>query len=156
MKLLLTGLWVCLLTAGAGFGAATWQAGLEHKVDEPHLKGLEYRRLPNVSVPMIESGGVQGYVVARFVYTADAGFLAELSIDPDSFVINEAFREIYENGRVQFGKISKYDLKNMSQSIAENVNKRLNYPVVEDVLVEGINYIQRGGQAGMPTQQEPS
>lgn len=150
MKLLLTGLWVCAVTAGAGFGAATWQAGLEHEVEEPHLKGLEYRRLPTMSVPMIEDGDIDGYVIARFVYTADAGLLAELTVDPDAFVINAAFREIYENGRVEFGRISKYDLDLMTRNVISSVNERLNYEVVEDLLVEGINYVDRG--AGRPMQ----
>lgn len=157
MKLLLTGLWVCVVTAGAGFGAATWQAGLEHDVEEPHLKGLEYRRLPTMSVPMIADGAIDGYVIARFVYTADAGLLAELSIDPDAFVVNAVFREIYENGRVDFGRISKYDIERMTENVISRVNERLNYELVEDLLVEGINYVDRDAERpAQPDASDPS
>jgi hypothetical protein len=145
MKLLLTGLWVCVVTFGAAFGAATWQAGLEHDVEEPHLKGLEYRRLPTISVPMIADGAIDGYVVARFVYTADAGRLAALSVDPDPFVIDAAFSEIYENGRVEFDRISKYELGRIAEAVVTRVNERLAQPLVEDLLVEGINYVDRSG-----------
>ena len=145
MKLVLSGLWVCVVTFGAAFGAATWQAGLDHAVEEPHLKGLEYRRLPTISVPMIEDGEVKGHVVARFVYTADAGRLAGLSVDPDPFVVDALFAEIYENGRVTFGQLSRYELGRIAEAVIGRANGRLGAPLVEDLLVEGINYVDRSG-----------
>ncbi len=143
IKLLFIGLWVCLITIASSYAAAYWAVGQSGKEEEVYLEGLEYRKLPTMTVPMITDGAVQGYVVAKLVYTADAGLLHEISIEPDSFVIDEAFREIYTNGVIEFGKLSKYNINEITLAVKENTNRRLNYEVVKDILVEGLNYVEK-------------
>jgi len=144
MRQLLIGMWVCLVTLLASYGGVYWTAGTPAKsADEPFLAGLEYRRIDPINVPMIIDGSVRGYVVAKLVFTADAGTLHKLPIDPQIFVTNAAFNEIYTNGRVEFGKLSKYNLAEMMDSIKQNVNKSLNGPVVQEILVDAVNYIDK-------------
>jgi hypothetical protein len=143
IKLLFIGLWVCLITLGSSYAAAYWAVGQSGKEEELYLEGLEYRKLPIITVPMISDGAVQGYVVVKLVYTADAALLHEMSVEPDSFVTDEAFREIYTNGVVQFGKLSKYNINEITIAVKEHVNKRLAFEVVQDILVEGLNYIEK-------------
>ncbi len=143
IKLLFIGLWVCLITIASSYAAAYWAVGQSGKEDEVYLEGLEYRKLPTITVPMILEGEVKGYVVAKLVYTADAGLLNEMSVEPDSFVTDEAFREIYTNGVVEFGKLSKYNLNEITLAVKENTNRRMNYEVIQDILVEGLNYIEK-------------
>jgi hypothetical protein len=142
-RLLIIGLWVCLITLGSSYAAAYWAVGQSGTKKDIYLEGLEYRKLPTITVPMIYEGAVQGYVVAKLVYTADAALLHEMSIAPDSFVVDEAFREIYTNGVVQFGKMTKYNINDITIAVKEHVNKRLNFEVVQDILVEGLNYIEK-------------
>jgi hypothetical protein len=68
IRSLLIGLWVCILTAGASYGVAYWKenGSLLPQKDE-YLDGLQYQKTRVLSVPMVENGSVQGYVVARFV-----------------------------------------------------------------------------------------
>lgn len=144
MRVLFIGLWVCLVTLLASYGGAYWMAGTPSgPAEEPFLAGLEYRRLEPITVPMIIEGTVRGYVVARLVYTADAAALRKLSVDPQIFVTHRAFDEFYTNGRVEFGKLSKYNLAEMMESIKKNSNDGLNGPLVQEVLVDSINYIDK-------------
>lgn len=143
IKLLVFGVWVCLATLGSSYAAAYWASGRTAKAEEPYLEGLEYRKLEVITVPMVSEGIIQGYVVAKLVYTADAAHLREMKIEPDPFVVDEAFREIYTNGQIEFGKLSKYNLPQITAAIKENTNKRLNYELIEDILLEGLNYIDR-------------
>ncbi|MBS9479290.1 hypothetical protein [Ancylobacter radicis] len=144
VKVLLIGLWVCVVTLLSSYGGAYWVAGTAAKQeDEPYLAGLEYRRLDAINVPMILDGGVRGYVVLKLVYTADAGTLRQITVDPQVFVINAAFDEIYMNGRVEFGKLSKYNLADMLASIKKRANEKLNGDVVQEVLVDSVNYIDK-------------
>lgn len=144
VKVLLIGLWVCVVTLLSSYGGVYWASGHDAKAEEePFLAGLEYRRLDAINVPMIIDGGVRGYVVAKLVYTADAGTLRKISIDPQVFVTNAAFDEIYMNGRVEFGKLSKYNISEMLENIKKMSNKKLNGDVVQEVLVDSVNYIDK-------------
>ena len=66
IRLLLTGLWVCILTAGASYAVAFWKETgslLPHK--EEYIGGLQYHKTRVLSVPMVENGSVQGYIIAH-------------------------------------------------------------------------------------------
>lgn len=144
IKLVIIGVWVCAVTLASSYGAAYWAAGANFgKAEDPYLPGLEYKRVPTITVPMIIDGQIKGYVIAKLVFTADAGTLKKLTVDPVIFVVNDAFGEIYTNGRVEAGKISKYNLKDMTDRIKDKVNARLNGAVVQEILIDGINYIDK-------------
>ena len=143
MKLIFISLWTCAVALGASAFAAQWKAEVKPAVEEPYVDGLEYRKLEPMTVPMISDGAVTGYVLARLVFTAEAGALRKLSVEPEPFVADEAFREIYENGKVEFGQLAKYNLDDLSTKIKENANQRLGPDVIQDVLIEEINYVDR-------------
>ncbi|MFG1425796.1 hypothetical protein [Roseixanthobacter glucoisosaccharinicivorans] len=144
VRFIIIGLWVCVVALGSSYGAAYWAAGAaKAKSAEPYMPGLEYKRLPPITVPMIIDGKVKGYVLAKLVFTADATTLRQLPLDPAIFVVNDAFAEIYNNGRVDTGKLSKYNIKDMMDRIKVSTNTHLNGDVIQEVLVDSINYIDK-------------
>lgn len=144
IRFILIGVWVCVVALASTYAAAFWVTGTEHgKAEEPYLAGLEYRRLPVITVPMVIDGSVKGYVLAKLVFTADASLLRKMPIDPSIFAVNAAFQEIYVNGRVESGKMSKYNLPEMLGRIREATNAHLNGDVVQEVLVDSLNYVDK-------------
>lgn len=144
IKTVVVGIWACLVALVATFFVAQWKAEVKPGAETPHLEGIEYRKLDPLTVPMISEGTVQGYVLARLVFTADVGMLAQLPVQPEPFVADEAFREIYINGKVEFGKLAKYNLDQLVARIKENANKRLGPDFIKDILIEEINYATKG------------
>jgi len=110
---------------------------------DAYLEGLQYQKTRALSVPMVENGGVQGYIVARFVYTVEARTLHQLNVPPEPFVVDEAFRRIYADDRLDFRKLSRYDLSILTTAIKQRVNERMQADVVQDVLVEDFNYVSK-------------
>ncbi len=156
IRLIFIGLWVCLVTVLSIYGTAYWAAGsTDGKGDVTFASGPEYRRLPNLNVPMIIDGSVKGYVIAKLIYTADAGQLQRLGIDPTTFVTSVAFNEFYMNGRVDTGKLSKYNFKEMLDNIKKASNEKLNGEVVQDVLIDSINYIDKNDMRKMADMTAP-
>lgn len=157
IRLLLTGLWVCILTAGASYAVAYWKAngGLAAAPKDEYLDGLEYQKTRALSVPMVENGSVQGYIVARFVYTVEAKVLHQLSVPPEPFVVDEAFRNIYGDERLDFRKLARYDLTGLTQAIKGRVNERMQAEVVQDILIEEFNYVSKDDLRTPPQQQQP-
>ena len=146
LKILAAGLWACLVAIGASYGAITWKTGA---VASPAAKeatatdGLESHKLDQLTVPMIRDGKVEGYVLAKLAFTADAKSEHGMSVDPGAFVTDEAFREVYSNGQIDFSKMEKYDLGRLSDAIKSNVNQRLGTALVHDILFLEINYIDK-------------
>ncbi len=92
---------------------------------------------------MIADGKVQGYVIAVLVFTADAKLMHTLPVPPNSFVVDEAFRQIYSDPALDFRKLAKYDITKRLAEVRAKVNERLGGDVVKDVLVDEINFVAK-------------
>lgn len=147
IKLLALGVWVSVVVFLSSYVVADMQASaiapISEPSDGPYLEGLEYRKIAPLTVPMISKGDVGGYIVAKLVYTADARVLHELPLEPDAFVADEAFRAFYSDGRIEFGNVAKQNLEEIVSAIKFNTNERLGIELVQDVLVEGVDYVDR-------------
>jgi hypothetical protein len=144
LRVIVTGLWVCVVTAGASYGVALWSARTyEPPPKQEYLEGIEYEKTRVINVPMIAEGAVQGYIVAQFVFTVDARTHRQLSVPPATFVVDEAFRRIYGDEDMEFSNLSRVDLKELTATIKARVNERLRSEIVQDVLVEEFNYVTK-------------
>jgi hypothetical protein len=144
IKLVLAGLWVCILTAGTSYGVAYWKEnGTLLPAKDEYLDGLQYEKTRALSIPMVESGAVQGYIVARFVYTVEARTMHQLTVPPEPFVVDEAFRRIYADDNLDFRKLARYDLSVLTSAIKKSVNERMQADILQDVLVEDFNYVSK-------------
>ena len=144
MKLLITGIWACLVTVGTSFGISYWKetaAALPAKQDQP--EGLVYEKVKVINVPMIADGSVQGYIVTQLVFTANAKVLRQLPVPPEPFVVDEAFRMIYGDQKLDFKNLGRYDLTQFAQTVRVQVNKRLQTEALQEVLVQDFNYVSK-------------
>lgn len=144
MKLLITGIWACLVTVGTSFGISYWKetaAALPAKQDQP--EGLVYEKVKVINVPMIADGSVQGYIVTQLVFTANAKVLRQLPVPPEPFVVDEAFRMIYGDQKLDFKNLGCYDLTQFAQTVRAQVNKRLQTEALQEVLVQDFNYVSK-------------
>jgi hypothetical protein len=143
IKVVLVGLWVCVVTLASSYTAASFKADAGPDAKKDFLDGLNYERTGVITVPMLADGAVQGYVTAEFVFTADSRRLAKLSVPPHSFVVDEAFREIYGDPQLDFRHLEKVDMKALAAHIRDNVNARLQSNLLIDVLVGQFNYVSK-------------
>jgi hypothetical protein len=144
IRLLVTGVWACIVTVGASLAISYWtasRAALPPK--QEYLEGLAYEKTRIINVPIIAEGSVQGYIVAQFVFTADAKVLRQLPVPPEAYVVDEAFRKIYGDDKTDFKNLARYDLARLAQTVRESVNKRLQTEILQEVLVQDFNYVSK-------------
>jgi hypothetical protein len=143
-RLILTGVWACLVTVGASLGISYWmESRATTAPKQDYIEGLVYEKTKVINVPMIADGGVQGYIVAQLVFTADAKVLRQIPVPPEAFVVDEAFRRIYGDQKLDFKNLARYDLAQFTQSVKTQVNKRLQSDVLQEVLVQDFNYVSK-------------
>jgi hypothetical protein len=145
LKLILIGLWVCIITLGSSYAATWWKASHSAPVahEEASAGGIEYKKTKMINVPMIADGTVQGYIMAQFVFTADAAALRKVTVQPEVFVQDEAFRALYADDKLDFRHLEKYDITKLTKSLVDKVNQRLEIKLIKDVLIQEFNYVSR-------------
>lgn len=134
--------WICAVTA-LSITVVFWlRLGAPGTTTDKPAESLEHKKTQAINVPMIANGKIEGYVVAQFVYLADAHSLKQLAVPPDVFVADEAFRTLYSTS-VDFRHLDKYDLGALARTLVAKVNQRLGADIVKDVLVEQFIYVPR-------------
>lgn len=150
IKVLATGIWVCVVTLATVFGVLEWQKNSGTGQVAESEKKLEELRTKAINVPIIGAGTIQGYMVAQFVFTVDANALKKVPVNPEVYVLDEAFKTIYAGEQVNFQNMKKQDLPLLAKKLGENVNKRLGVDMVQDVLIDQLSYIPKKDVRGPP------
>lgn len=150
IKLILSGIWICLVTLLSTYAAVSWHTAHATKPEtSKHAGGgLETMKTKMISVPVVADGAIHGYVIAQFLFTADAAIMKRMSVKPDVFLQDEAFRVIYGGQSIDFRHFKKQDLPGLAKQIAEGVNQRMGVAVVHDVLVQELSYIDKSEVRG--------
>jgi hypothetical protein len=151
IKYLLFGIWICIVTLGSSFAMISWQA----QQVTPTVEGdaaktpIEQVQTKRISVPVITNGSLKGYVLAQFVFHINAAALKEMTVKPDIYLVDEAFKVIYSGKAIDFRNPEKPDFSALGRTIKENVNARFGENFVQEVLVQELSYIPqdklRGG-----------
>jgi hypothetical protein len=144
MRLILAGLWAASVATGTSYATSYWLA--RHNTvagNDESVQGLEYKKTRSINVPMIADGAVQGYIVAQFIYTIDSKVLKALTVPPDVYILDEAFRMIYADDKLDFRKLDRVDLDRLTHDLVARVDRRLNGGAVKDILVQEFNYVAK-------------
>jgi len=154
IKLLVVGIWVCAVTLGSIYVAATWRSSPAQQPAQEHHDsgGVDHLKARVISVPIIAESAVQGYVVAQFVFALDSKLAKSLPIKPEPLLLDEAFRTVYADESIDFRRFRRQDLTALSKKILVGANKRLGSQVVRDVLIQELNYVPKEEARGRALQ----
>jgi hypothetical protein len=113
-------------------------------------RATEARKTHEINVPRIKDGAVKGYAVMLLSYTVDLSALKTATMAPDSILVDEAFRYVYNDDTIDFDHLDRFDLAKMSKALVHAVNARVKAEVVVDVGVQEFTYAPIGETRGRP------
>jgi flagellar basal body-associated protein FliL len=162
LKLLLTGLWVCIVTLGAVYFSVQMSAA-PAPVDEEAKKKelLEVVRGEAITVPMIANGNVQGYFIGRISFMMDKEKSKEIKLPITELMTDQLFTLLVGNKMVDLSKPGAFDLDKFKSTIKDGMNTKFGDQVVAEVLVEQLDYMSKedirtnaakGGKGSPPVQ----
>ena len=110
----------------------------------------ETRKTHEINVPRIKDGAVKGYAVMLLSYTVDLGALKTAAMAPDSILVDEAFRYVYDDDTIDFDHLDRFDLAKMSKALIRAVNARVKADAVVDIGVQEFTYAPISDTRGRP------
>jgi hypothetical protein len=113
-------------------------------------KTTEARKTHEINVPRIKDGAIKGYAVMLLSYTVDLSALKTAAMAPDSILVDEAFRYVYNDDTIDFDHLDRFDFAKMSKALASAVNARVKSDVVVDVGVQEFTYEPVSETRGRP------
>ena len=80
-------------------------------------------------------------MIAQFSFTVDKTAAKQLAVSPEPILLDEAFRAIYSDDRLNFRHLEKYDLDRLTKDLIGRVRQRLSSDAVRDVIVQEFNFV---------------
>ncbi len=110
---------------------------------------LDLIRLEPISVPIIRSGKVEGYVVARVSVSADAADVKSSKPLLIAYASEAAFRAIYEERAFDTLAITKVvELPGLADRIVKIANERIGRPTIKQAMVENLSVVPKSEVRG--------
>ncbi|MBZ9740105.1 MULTISPECIES: hypothetical protein [unclassified Mesorhizobium] len=144
IKVIAIAVWICAATLGAVF--YSFQAAGEQGVGEkpkPMLGGLDYVKTDIISVPLIHDSKIDGYFLAKLVYTVEPEQIKKLSIPAEALITDEVYSYLYAHPQIDFTKKATVDLDAFRAAIRDTVNTRVGATLVHEVLIDQINFLSK-------------
>jgi len=144
MKMLILAVWASAITALSSYAVSAWR--VSHAAVEQSQVGereYEYRKTRVINVPIIGDGALLGYVLVQMVYAVDVKAAEKLSVNPEAFVLDYAFRTLYGDPSLDFRHLDKYDITGFAKQISVAMNEKLGAGLIRDVLVQDFSYMPK-------------
>lgn len=140
MKTVFIGLWACLVTVAASYGMTSMMQSRANRSAEPPVAASEVRKTKEINIPIIRDGAVKGFVVTQLSYVVDVAVEKKLATPPDAFIVDEAFRYIYTDERIDFAHLEKIELDKMTRALIQKVNSRMKADVLTEMGILECNF----------------
>ena len=141
VKIAGAGILVIAAALGAGYYAISAKDADAGGTASSGFVGIDYVKIPTFAVPIIHDGMMQGYILTEWVFTIDSKTKAALTVPPEIFIREDAFRSIYGEVLVDFDNLDRVDLVALGEAIRTNVNKRLGTEAITSALVQKFDFI---------------
>jgi flagellar basal body-associated protein FliL len=162
VKLLLTGLWVCIVTLGAVYFSVQMSAAPAPVDEEAQKKAMqELVRGEPITVPMIADGTITGYFIGRISFMMDKEKIKDVALPVTELMTDQLYTMLVGNRMVDLSDPGAFDLEKFRSSVKEEMNRKLGDEMVAEVLVEQLDYMSkedirlnasRGGRSSPPVQ----
>jgi len=140
IRIIMIGFWACLTTLAAGYATTHFRAMAARPAVEATTP-KELKKTKEFDVPKIRDGAVKGYIVAQLSYIVDNSAAAKAPLPPDAFVVDEAFRYVYDDPSIDFDHLETFDLNKMTKTLVKNVNARLGADVITDIGIQEFTFL---------------
>jgi hypothetical protein len=142
LRSLLVSLWIVSATLGATYLGATMQ-GAKPASEAPQPAKAAPIKLKAMTVPVVQGGAVQGFVLTQVTVAAKPDLLKNLPQPPELLLNDEVFKTIYGEEQIDFKRMEKMDLAKLSKKICDNINKRAGAPVAEEVFIQELHFMNK-------------
>jgi hypothetical protein len=155
IKAIVLGLLASSATITAEMGTRQVLVMLDTRSAAATARKIEARKTHEINVPRIKDGAVKGSADMLLSYTVDLSALKAAALTPDSILVDEAFRYVYDDDTIDFDHRDhrdRFDFTKLGKALIRAGNARVKSDVILDVGVQEFTYAPIGDTRGRPRQ----
>jgi hypothetical protein len=98
-------------------------------------------KLKQLTIPVIETGGVQGYVLLQMSVVANVKSGGHTSNYIELAVTDEALKALFLKDRLALSKLTKDSLPKITDDIRKNANSKLGGDTIKEVFISSLHFL---------------
>ncbi|TGV74869.1 hypothetical protein EN788_70350, partial [Mesorhizobium sp. M2D.F.Ca.ET.145.01.1.1] len=91
----------------------------------------------------IHDSKIDGYFLAKLVYTVEPEQIKKLSIPAEALITDEVYSYLYAHPQIDFTKKATVDLDAFRAAIRDTINTRVGATLVHEVLIDQVNFLSK-------------
>ncbi|PST26146.1 hypothetical protein C7U60_03670 [Mesorhizobium plurifarium] len=144
LKLVLTGVWVCVVTLGSVYFSMQYaSAPVVSDAEADRRASQEYVPGEMITIPSIKDGAVQGYFLAKLSFSASREGIAKLHAPLRQLVTDELYDMLVGSRFIDVADMAAFDLPGFKVAVKDGLNRKLGSEVISEVLVEQLEYLTK-------------
>ncbi|MGF0537354.1 hypothetical protein ACQQ2Q_05110 [Agrobacterium sp. ES01] len=144
IKIILAGVWVCIVSLGAVYMSVHMAMAPPEPTDEEKRKAaLQLVRGESITIPMIADGRVNGYFVGRISFMMEGEKIKGLDLPMTELMTDELFTLLVGNEMIDISHAAAFNVGDFRDTIKKDLNERLGDELIDEVLVEQLDYISK-------------
>ncbi|MDL2404834.1 hypothetical protein PY650_04010 [Rhizobium calliandrae] len=156
IKLVITGLWVCVVTLASVYFSVQMATAPVINPDDAKKAQQEFVKGESINVPVIANGQVNGYFITRISFMMEKGKAAALQTPLTELTTDQLFSLLVGNKAIDISHTASFDVASFRNDIKKKMNERLGGDYIADVMVEQLDYLSKdeinnGGGSGKRT-----
>ena len=140
MKMIVAGVWACMVIATVNFALKKFTAPAQKPADATAATKLVTAKTRELNVPKIENGGIKGYIVTQLTYTLTADFSDKSSL-VDALVSDRTFKFLYAYTDFDLDHLKAFDLNKLTEFVKNSVNAGLGSPGLSNVGIAEFTFV---------------
>jgi len=160
VKLLVAGLWVCVVTLGAVYFSVKMATAPAVDPEIARQAGLELVKGEAITIPLIADGKVGGYFLGRISFMMNKEKSKGAELPMTELMTDELFTLLIGNKMIDIAHMADFDVAKFREAIKTDMNKHLGDGFVEEVLIEQLDFLSKDdtrttGEAPSKSQSKP-
>ncbi len=142
IKLVATGLWVCVVTLAAVYFSIQMATAPAASPDpKPSVK--EFVKGESINIPIIGDTGISGYFITKISYMVDKDKSKDLETPLPALTTDVLFSLLVGNKMIDMSKPKAFNVESFRDEIKKSMNSHLGGDIVDSVVIEQLDYLSK-------------
>ncbi|MFS2152065.1 hypothetical protein [Rhizobium sp. Rhizsp42] len=143
IKLVLTGVWVCVITLAAVYMSVHLATAPAPAPDQSKQSLVELVKGESITIPVVHDGAVSGYFLGKISFMVNKEMLKGATLPLTEMTTDELFSLLVGNKMVDISNMKAFDPIAFRDMIKKDLNTHLGGEYIDQVLLEQLDYLSK-------------
>jgi hypothetical protein len=143
IKLVLTGVWVCVITLASVYMSVHLATAPAPAPDQSKQSLVELVKGESITIPVVKDGAVGGYFLSKISFMMNKDLMKGTTLPLTEMTTDELFSLLVGNKMIDIANMKAFDPNAFRDMVKKDLNAHLGGEYIDQVLLEQLDYLSK-------------